>query len=175
MNLKSNIDWFNSKSWLNGLVLKPHDSIDPNEFEMQYHKNKLFWDKAFEFLKNTDLSNIADGKIPIINDQVYASVNHYLPKEISLAKWEAHRKYADIQYIIEGLEKIGLVNLAETTVIEPYDENKDIVFLNADGGQYYLAEPGSFFIFFPNDAHRPSIKTGDCNHVKKIVIKVLVN
>jgi beta-galactosidase beta subunit len=36
----------------------------------------------------------------------------------------------------------------------------------------YEATPSNFFIFFPDDAHRPGLKNGVNSKVKKIVIKL---
>ena len=38
--------WFQSKEWLNGLKLAPHESINQQEFSRQYHINKKWWDEA---------------------------------------------------------------------------------------------------------------------------------
>src|SRR4028119_48749 len=43
--------WYNSREWLNGLKLIPHESVNQQEFSAQYHRNKVWWDKAFEFLR----------------------------------------------------------------------------------------------------------------------------
>jgi biofilm protein TabA len=39
-------------------------------------------------------------------------------------------------------------------------------------GTIYSATPGTFFIFFPSDVHRPSITPGGNKVDKKLVIKV---
>src|ERR1035437_9288294 len=54
--------WFKEKEWLGGLELKPHKTVNVQEFARQYHLNKSYWDKAFAFLKNTDLDKIAKSK-----------------------------------------------------------------------------------------------------------------
>jgi beta-galactosidase beta subunit len=35
-----------------------------------------------------------------------------------------------------------------------------------------LATPKTFFLFFPSDAHRPNLTTGDNKADKKVVIKI---
>jgi hypothetical protein len=55
-------DWFNKKEWSGGLLIQPHKSIDKKTFAIQYHLNKSYWDKAFTFLKQQDLQNLAPGK-----------------------------------------------------------------------------------------------------------------
>lgn len=42
-------NWFKSKKWLSGLKVKPHESIDQEEFARQYQNNQKNWDKGFAF------------------------------------------------------------------------------------------------------------------------------
>lgn len=165
--------WFKGKEWLGGLELKPHKTVDVQEFARQYHLNKSYWDKAFAFLKNTDLNKIAKGKYPIDGENVYASVTADSSKNFDKTNWESHRKYIDIQYVINGEEKIGVYPVSKATVTKEYDDKKDAANYSADG-KLYSATPGTFFIFFPSDAHRPNITPGGNKVVKKIVIKVRV-
>ena len=163
--------WFKKKEWLGGLQLKPHKTVDVQEFARQYHANKALWDKAFAFLKNTDLNNIAKGKYPIDGDNVSASVTADSSKNFDKTNWESHKKYIDIQYVINGEELIGVYPVSKATVTRPYDEKRESANYSADG-KIYSATPGTFFIFFPSDAHRPNITPGGNKVVKKIVIKV---
>ena len=165
--------WFKEKEWLGGLELKPHKTVDVQEFARQYHLNKSYWDKAFAFLKNTDLNKIAKGKYPIDGENVYASVTADSSKNFDKTNWESHRKYIDIQYVINGEEKIGVYPVSKATVTKEYDDKKDAANYSADG-KLYSATPGTFFIFFPSDAHRPNITPDGNKVVKKIVIKVRV-
>lgn len=167
--------WFKGGEWLNGLKLNAHESTDQIEFANQYHKNKALWDKAFAFLKNTNLDTIRAGKYPIDGDNLYASVTENPTKDFDKTKWEAHKKYIDVQYVIKGKEKIGVAPFSTATVVTPYDETKDVGFYSSNDGKFYEAQPGTFFIFFPQDAHRPNIKIEGCDVDKKIVLKVRVN
>jgi len=163
--------WFKDKEWANGLALNAHSSTDKVLFAQQYHKNKEAWDKAFAFLKNTNLDTLSAGKYPIDGDKVYASVTVAPSKEFDQSKWESHRNYIDLQYVIKGKEKIGVAPVASATVVSPYDPTKDLANYTAEG-KYYTAEPGTFFLFFPQNAHRPNIKVDGYDTVKKIVIKI---
>jgi biofilm protein TabA len=163
--------WFSKKEWLGGLHLNPHKSVDVREFARQYHLNKTYWDKAFAFLKNQDLKKIEKGKYPIDGDNVFASVTTDSTKNFDNTNWESHRKYIDLQYVISGEEKIGVYPVANATVTKEYEEKRDAANYSADG-KLYSAVPGTFFIFFPSDAHRPNITSGGNKPDKKIVIKV---
>jgi YhcH/YjgK/YiaL family protein len=163
--------WFKKKEWLGGLNLNAHKSTDKIEFAKQYHANKTYWDQAFAYLKNTDLNAIAKGKYPIDGDNVFASVTADSSKNFDKTTWESHRKYIDLQYVINGEELIGVYPVSKATVTKAYDEKRDAANYSADG-KLYSAVPGIFFLFFPSDAHRPNITPGGNKVVKKIVIKI---
>jgi YhcH/YjgK/YiaL family protein len=170
-NSKNSDIWFNGYTWLNGLKLKPHKSVNRQEFAKQYHYNKERWDKAFAFMKETDLSSLKPGRYPIDGENVFATVSEGMTKDTSQTKWEAHRLYQDIHYVISGKELIGITPVTSAVVIIPYDTAKDIGFYAAKG-KYYKSDKKAFFIVFPGQAHRPGIKVNESSKEKKIVIKV---
>lgn len=163
--------WFNKKEWLGGASLQPHSSIDKKEFAQQYHLNKVYWDKAFAFLKTHNLDSLPKGKYIIDGDNVTASVTDTASKDFDKTSWESHRKYIDLQCIITGEEKMGVNPVAKSEVTKPYDDKKDVANYNATG-KFYVAGPRTFFLFFPSDAHRPNITPGGNKDVKKVVLKI---
>jgi biofilm protein TabA len=173
-DMKKAKEWFDSREWANGLKLKAHPSVDIQEFSNQYHKNKAFWVEAFNFLKVTDLDTIAPGKYNLDGNNVYVIVSDGPAKAMEDAKWENHRNYIDIQYVVRGKEKMGIAPLSKATVTQAYDAVKDIAFNSVPekDSHYYDAEPGTFLIFFPQDAHRPGIKVEGSDTVRKVVIKI---
>lgn len=166
--------WFKKQSWLSGLKLKPHKSIDRKEFARQYLNHKEQWDKAFAFLKNQNLRNLKPGKYEIDGDKVFATVTEAPSKTFEESTWESHRKYQDIQYVIRGEEKIGVASIASANVTKHYNAAIDAAFYTTEGS-YYAADPTVFFIFFPENLHRPNIKVEKYPVVKKVVVKVLVS
>lgn len=166
-------NWLKSSKWKDGLKLSVHPSVNAAEFYKQYYNNKAVWDKVILFLKQTNLDTLSPGKHPIDGDNAYASVTEAPSKELDKAGWESHRKYIDLQYVIKGKERIDAVNIDKATVTKPYDETKDGAAYTAEGTSY-IAEPGTFFLFFPQDVHRPNIKVAGYDVVKKMVIKIKV-
>ena len=153
------VAWYKQQTWLSGLKLKPHASIDAVEFTRQYHLHNPFWDSAFAFLRTHDLGKLPKGKYPIMGDDVFASVTEDSTKDFAKTSWESHRKYADIQYVIRGEEQIGVCPVSKATLTQAYDEQHDVAHYAAKGS-LYRARHGTFFIFFPSDAHRPNITPG---------------
>ena len=82
-------------------------------------------EKGLEWLLVTDFGSIPDGRYVIDGNKVYANVQSYETKLDAL--YEAHRDYIDIQYMISGVEKIGVVNYEKCEVVEEYDKENVIL------------------------------------------------
>lgn len=168
--------WFEEGEWLNGWAVAPDPSINRKEFVVSYFANKERWDKAFTYLKTTDLQGLEVKKHVIDEDRLFATVTSYYTKSRDVARFEAHRKYIDIQYVISGEEMIGVAPAtAKGEILQPYDEARDLEFMAVNEGVEFNATPQKFFLFFPSDIHRPSLSVGDSLQVKKIVVKVKID
>jgi YhcH/YjgK/YiaL family protein len=152
----------------------PDKSINGNEFNRLYLLNPEQWDKAFSFLRETDLAGLEKGRYALDGTDLFAIIDEYVTNDESGTRLEAHRKYADIQYIISGEEMMGIVHLGKTIETVSYVEEKDIVFLESTDEKLLHATPVTYFIFFPDDAHRPGIKVLVNAPAKKAVIKVRI-
>lgn len=127
--------------------------------------------QAFEWLQNSDLTNMPDGKHVIDGEHIFANVQTYFTKDD--APYEGHRKYADIQYMIKGCERIGVTNYQNCSTTEEYNVEKDIEFLkNNSSNQYQMLEEGEFLVFYPQDAHQPALNPNEKLNVKKVIVKV---
>lgn len=168
--------WFEKGEWLNGWTVKPDASINRKVFAISYFQHKERWDKAFLFLRDHDLSSLELKKYEIDGTDLYAPLSEYMSKNEEDARYEAHRKYIDIQYVVSGKELIGIAPISQQKdILEPYSEEKDIMFMTVNQGTNYKALPDRFFIFFPGDLHRPGLKDGENSPVRKMVVKVKVD
>ena len=165
-------EWFAEKSWFKGCKLTPSNTINLEELKKHYAINKAYWEKVFEFISKNDLVNLPVAKYTIDGDNVFAPVSEYETKLPADGRWEAHKKYLDIQIVLSGKEQMGIAPIKESTVVVPYNETKDVMFVETSAGKDYHAQPGTFFIFFPTEAHRPNMMDGEQVKVKKIVFKV---
>jgi YhcH/YjgK/YiaL family protein len=119
------------------------------------------------------LKNIQPGKYEIDGENIFALVSEYKTKSESEGKLEAHKKYIDVQYVIDGEELMGYAPLNGQEILVPYKEENDIVFFTGDKS-FTKVSTGMFAIFFPTDVHMPGINTGKISDVKKLVIKVRI-
>jgi hypothetical protein len=102
-------EWFNKGEWKQGWNARPDESINRKEFVRYYHQNPKRWEKAFEFLKAKDLITIMPGRYELEGADLFVNVNEYISKNEEEAVLETHQKYADIQYVASGEEKIGII------------------------------------------------------------------
>jgi YhcH/YjgK/YiaL family protein len=127
---------------------------------------------AFAYLRRTDFSKLANGRYDIDGDRVYAIVQRYVPKPLKEAKWEAHQKYLDVQYMASGSERMGCAPLRAGLPIErPYDPKGDAALYRVDG-KLFVVPQGSFAIFAPEDIHSPGLALENPGgEVCKVVVK----
>jgi len=127
--------------------------------------------RAFQWLRSVDPSTLPDGKTAIDGDDVFVLAQRRMTKKLDLVKWEAHRKFADIQYIVEGQEAMFWEALSRTEPGE-YLEEKDFLALETESWVDLEVPAGQFAVFFPEDAHRPGILIPGADPVFKLVVKV---
>jgi len=129
-------------------------------------------ERALEYLTNTDFAALEDGKYRIEGDEIYAMLLSYHTEPESVRSFEAHRKYIDVQCILSGREIIYWAPIEELTPAGEYSQEKDIVFLSGETRARLQLTPGSFALFYQEDAHKPECTWDAPEHVRKVVVKV---
>ena len=110
-----------------------------------------------------------------VNDYFYYNVLSYVPESNKETPYESHRKYIDIQMLLEGEEMLQVTDVNRLEVSTPYDEEKDCVFYSAsENVSGTLFRPGSIVVLFPKDAHRSIGISEQSIQVNKIVGKLSV-
>ena len=121
-----------------------------------------------EIAKNFKVENIE-------KDGVRFLCQTYQTAPQSEKKFEAHRKFIDIQFLASGEEKICFGAAGEFEVSEPYDAEKDAEFFGGAPRECCVLHAGEFAVFFPEDAHQPGCMAScaPCQ-VQKVVVKIPV-
>jgi YhcH/YjgK/YiaL family protein len=118
---------------------------------------------------------VADGRIDIDGDRLYASVATYETGSKEERRFEGHRKYIDVQVLLDGEENTEVSLDKDLPTLEAYDEKRDVMFLKPPQHVASLVmKPGCFGIFYPHDIHRPGCHLREKRRVRKIVMKVAV-
>ncbi|MDD5210528.1 MAG: YhcH/YjgK/YiaL family protein [Elusimicrobiales bacterium] len=130
--------------------------------------------KAIEFLRRGDIKDLPDGKYEIDGERVYAMVQRYKTISPAEPKFEAHRKYIDLQFLAAGAEIIGWAPLEKMAIAEVYDAEKDVCFGAVPAGAWTPLRlgAGQLAVLYPGDAHAPRLAAGGAGGVTKIVVKV---
>jgi YhcH/YjgK/YiaL family protein len=130
------------------------------------------FETAVRFLSERALDSFVPGKLAIDGEKVYATV-----READLTdrpeRWEAHRRYADIQILLEGREAILYAPDEAPQPSVPYNPDKDVEFYEGVQGMRCPLKRGDFIVFFPGELHAPDRPDGASGNSKKLVVKVL--
>jgi YhcH/YjgK/YiaL family protein len=132
--------------------------------------------RAFAFLRSPGIHQLPDGRVDIDGDRVFALVQRYETIMTEAPKFEFHRKYIDVQFIVSGEEVIGWAPAARMSITDAYDADKDICFGTVAKGSWtpvYL-QAGQLTVLWPEDAHAPKLASIASSPVMKIVVKVAV-
>ncbi len=147
--------------------------VDRIENAMLYYPMGPGIVSALEYLAQNDFSAIKPGEYELDGRQVYAVVQHYEPRTLEQAVWEAHRDYFDVQYVAQGAERMGYATLVPgLKVKQPYNPEKDVILYETCGSLIEF-RAGDFAIFAPADIHAPRLVSAQPSPPRKIV-KVVV-
>lgn len=149
--------------------------LDRIENLRRYESLNPLFVKAFDFIDQTDFNKLELGKHVIDGENVFALLMEYQTKDMQDCMLEGHRKYIDVQYMIDGNEFIGITSFVNQPPHIDYDPTKDLIFFKGDCDNNVKLSAGNFTIFFPEDLHMPSVKIGTISKVRKVVVKILVN
>lgn len=132
--------------------------------------------QGFEFIINNDLKSIECGRHEIAPG-VYANVQQLDTKLPHEAKFEAHREYIDIQYVISGSERMDFSLIDNFVTQIPYDAQKDLEFLSLKDDAFcpntICVKEGEFAVFFPQDCHAPMLCMNEKReNIKKVIVKI---
>lgn len=137
-------------------------------------KIKELDESCYQFIKNNNLAELEIGRYELENGS-YVLIQNYTSKLRSVAKYESHENYYDIQYIISGKEIISMIPVEQLTVKVEYNPVKDITFYeNSFDGIDHVLSDDEFLIIGPGEGHMPGVCVDEQNTIKKAVFKVPV-
>jgi len=149
------------------MILDTLNSID------RYANLHPLFPRAIEFMRKTNLHGMTAGIHPIVQDKLFVIVEEAQGRSREEARLECHRKYIDIQLVLEGTDEMGWKPLADChQPLGDYSEERDIRFFNDAADSWISTPANSYCIFFPDDAHAPLVSTGK---IRKCVFKIAVD
>ena len=107
-------------------------------------------------------------------DGGYFMVQKGTTRPIGDGTFEAHRKYIDVQILIEGSEELAWEDLRKLETAVPYQQEKDAERLTGAREHVMRITKGMFYAAFPRDGHQPVSHTQEEQQFVKIVMKLPV-
>ena len=143
------------------------------EHRARYGAMHALFSEGFAFLEKYLEKPAVPGSYEISGTELFARVLNYETHREGF--YETHDQYIDIQYMVSGTEKVFCCDREGLKPRGVYDAAEDLQFYEdgAEGAEFLLT-PGSFAIFFPEDAHKGGIAPEEPAEVEKVVLKVRV-
>lgn len=130
--------------------------------------------RGLRYLAETDFSKLPDGRQEIDGDRVFANLQSYETKPVNETP-EGHKEYIDIQYLISGVELVGVAPLNTMTDVAEAHPERDLWLYHGSSEPLTIGN-GRFLALWPGDAHAPCIAVdGIPAAARKCVVKVRVN
>jgi len=124
-------------------------------------------------LRRPDLAAHPLGRHSIDGERLIVIVARDPGRGKDFSPLESHRKYIDLQYVIEGTDLMGYRTRAECAKPkDPFSVENDIGFYWDEPESWFEISAGGLAIFFPEDAHAPLAGNSPTH---KAVVKVAVN
>ena len=145
--------------------------LDSLKNAAQYYALHPRFQEVFDYIASHDLAAMECGRHDIDGDNIFVMVQELDLRDKSEARLELHRKYIDIQLVLDGPEEyFGWSEKADCLKPEAdFDEAKDVQFFTDVPQCFYSVKKGQFSILFPEDGHAPMLGEG---HVKKCIFKI---
>ena len=126
---------------------------------------------VFDYINSHDLAAMECGRHDIDGDNIFVVVQEWDLRPTSEARLELHRKYIDIQVVLDGANELfGWSEKKDCLKPEAeFDEQKDVQFFTDVPQCFYSVAKGQFSILYPEDGHAPMLGEG---HVKKCIFKI---
>jgi len=125
-------------------------------------------DKGIEAIKKQEKLEV--GKYEF--DGGFFMIQNGLTKPMEEGTFEAHRKYVDIQIVVEGSEDIAWKNLTDLKQEIAYNEEKDAARFTGATDHTIHVTAGMCYIAFPHDGHKPVRHMKRQQAYTKIVMKL---
>jgi YhcH/YjgK/YiaL family protein len=133
-----------------------------------------FKDVIADLLRQQKPDVFIPGETEIRGRDLFLRAMEYATKSAQDNRFETHRVYADVQYIVKGTEIMQAVPSCYLKPLSEYDQSGDYQFFTAHQGISDIVVPqGWFAVFFPGEAHRPCCHYGgQPGEVRKFVFKI---
>ena len=78
--------------------------LDRIEKAMRYRSVGARVSAVLNYVRRTDFATVPEVRHELDGDRLFAIVQRYRTRLPQEARWEAHRKYVDVQCVVEGVK-----------------------------------------------------------------------
>ena len=140
-----------------------------------YYKNNQAMNLAFSSIEKFSATPFQKGTWSIDGENMYLAATEYGTTPLNAQSlMEAHRKYIDVMFLLEGQECIFCKPTEQLGhIVSSYSVEDDCLLAKVDAD----ATPNHFYqgqvaVLFPDDAHCPGCCIDSIRQVKKLICKV---
>ena len=130
--------------------------------------------ECFSYAKEQNLVEFENGKHEIDGERLFVNIVEYTTKNAEERFWEAHKKYLDVHFMLNGEEQIDL-NFLSNMDVKEFVEVDDFVPMDGEKNSSVVLRNGDFLICYPQDGHRTAVKVSEPKTIKKAIFKVLIS
>ena len=132
---------------------------------------------CIEYAKKNEnkILSLVHGSYDVGYNDIKMNVGKYFTKGENEKFWESHKKYLDVQIMINGTERVAIGNIQNMNE-KSFDFEKDLVILKGEKAFDIIMKKGDVLVLFPNDVHKPELnisETDNSGNIRKIVTKVV--
>lgn len=134
--------------------------------------------QSIEYIKDNVNSNTPVGRYDIDGDNMFFMVSDSTLRHIHEANPEFHKKYLDVQIVLDGQEGMAVSTLPpHTKVLDDKLADNDIAFIETPPEETMLIlQSNDFIVFLPNEVHKPLCTINNkITTVRKVVVKIALD
>ncbi len=148
------------------MIVTTMDKLD-HYSEIPYAKDIM------NFIEEFKMTDMESGRYDIHGDELFAAVSRYDTEPRELRKFESHRKYIDIQIVLNGREEMDWAPIDSLNMTDNgFERGDDIAFYEGESLSTVTLGGGHCAVLFPEDGHRPNVMHEKVGNVLKIVFKI---
>ncbi len=127
-----------------------------------------------KFIADFKKTDMQTGRYDIHGDNLFAAVSRYDTQPKEEREFENHRKYIDLQIVLDGKEELYWAPVDTLTMTKDgFSDGGDCSFYKGEALSSVTLGGDQCTILFENDAHMPNCNYEKVESVLKIVFKIL--
>ena len=129
--------------------------------------------EVIDFIDGFKKTEMKTGRYDILGDELFAAVSRYDTEPREDRKFESHRKYIDIQIVLDGKEELDWAETSSLKMTDNgFERGDDIAFYDGEALSTVILGKEQCAVLFPEDGHRPNSMHKEIENVLKIVFKI---